>query len=117
MAAAGIMLQSSEQGQSIGGLVAIVHILIPSLVAWAIIQTPDGFLPTLLSVLPFTALMTTGLRNIFAVVPAWQVAVSAAIQAVCAVGALWLAGRAFRFGMLRYGQRLRWGELFARRRS
>jgi ABC-2 type transport system permease protein len=115
MAAAGIMLESSEQGQSIGGLVAILHLLIPSLVAWAIIQTPDGFLPTLLSVLPFTALMTTGLRNIFAVVPAWQVAASAAVQTICAVGALWLAGRAFRFGMLRYGKRLRWGEIVGRR--
>jgi hypothetical protein len=30
------------------------------------------------------------------------------------VSAIWLAGRAFRLGMLRYGQRLKWREVFAR---
>jgi hypothetical protein len=30
---------------------------------------------------------------------------------LCAGGAVWVAGRAFRLGMLRYGQRLDWREL------
>jgi ABC-2 type transport system permease protein len=46
-------------------------------------------------------------------VPFWQIAASALVQVVCAAGAVWLAARAFRLGMLRYGQRLRWRELFA----
>jgi ABC-2 type transport system permease protein len=111
MAAAGILVASSQEGQSVAAVFALLHFVLPLLAAWAIIQTPGALLPAVLSVLPFTALMTISLRNIFAVVPAWQVAAGAAVQTVCAVGALWLAGRAFRFGMLRYGQRLRWREL------
>jgi hypothetical protein len=30
---------------------------------------------------------------------------------------VWLAGKAFRMNMLRYGQRLKWRELLTRRRS
>jgi len=61
--------------------------------------------------------MTVGFRSLFSVVPLWQVAASVAIQTACAVGALWLAGRAFRLGMLRYGQRLRFSEIFARAKA
>jgi hypothetical protein len=32
---------------------------------------------------------------------------------VAAGGSLWVAGRAFRLGMLRYGQRVQWRELFS----
>lgn len=33
------------------------------------------------------------------------------------LGAVWLAGRAFRLGMLRHGQRLRWSEALQRQRG
>jgi ABC-2 type transport system permease protein len=73
--------------------------------------------PSLLSFLPFTALLTVILRNIFASVPLWQIAASFALQVVYAVAALWLAGRAFRMGMLQYGQRLNWRKLVRARSS
>jgi ABC-2 type transport system permease protein len=114
MTAIGAIVTLSQEGQSIGGMFFILH-MIPCYLAWALIKTPNAPLPIVLSLLPFTALMTISLRNIFVVVPAWQVAVSAAVQTMCAVGAIWLAGRAFRLGMLRYGQRLRWRELLKAR--
>jgi ABC-2 type transport system permease protein len=61
--------------------------------------------------------MTVGFRSLFSVVPLWQVAASVAIQTACAVGALWLAGRAFRLGMLRYGQRLSLREILGREQA
>ena len=111
MTAIGAMVTSSPEGQSIGMIFFMLHFTLPAMTIIAIIKSPTSLLPTVLSFLPFTGLMTISLRNIFSVVPAWQVAVSAAVQALAALGALWLAGRAFRLGMLRYGQRLRWGEL------
>jgi ABC-2 type transport system permease protein len=101
MAATGATVVSAQEGQPTG--------------SWAIVMTPDAPLPTVLSFLPFTSLVTVSLRNLFGVVPWWQVAASVAIQTVCAAGALWLAGRAFRLGMLRYGQRLNWRELIKAR--
>jgi ABC-2 type transport system permease protein len=38
------------------------------------------------------------------------------ILVISAIGSVWLAGRAFRMGMLRYGQRLRLKEVFSRGR-
>ena len=114
MTAIGVAVTSSQEGQSIGALFFILH-MIPCYLAWALIKTPNALLPTVLSLLPFTALLTISLRNIFAAVPTWQVAASVAVQTLCAASALWLAGRAFRLGMLRYGQRLRWRELLKAR--
>jgi len=114
MTAIGVAVTSSQEGQSIGGGFFILH-MIPFYLAWALVKTPDAPLPIVLSLLPFTALLTISLRNIFAAVPAWQVVASVAVQTLCAASALWLAGRAFRLGMLRYGQRLRWRELLKAR--
>jgi ABC-2 type transport system permease protein len=110
MAAAGAMIVSAHESQAAGTPFAVLH-LAPLYLAWAIVMTPNALLPTILSFLPFTALLTVTLRNIFTAVPAWQVAAGIAVQAACAVGAIWLAGRAFRLGMLRYGRRLRLREL------
>lgn len=114
MAAIGATVVSAQEGQPTGALFSLLHI-VPIYLAWAIVQTPDATLPIVLSFLPFTSLVTVSLRNLFGVVPWWQVAASITIQTLCAVGALWLAGRAFRLGMLRYGQRLNWRELIKAR--
>ena len=47
----------------------------------------------------------------FSVRHAWMVCL---LMTAVTAGALWLAGRAFRLGMLRYGKRLTWRELFRR---
>jgi len=106
MAAAGATVTSAQESQAAGTPFVVLH-LAPFYLAWAIVMTPNAILPTILSFLPFTALLTVTLRNIFTAVPAWQVAVGIVVQTVFAVGAIWLAGHAFRLGMLRYGQRLR----------
>jgi ABC-2 type transport system permease protein len=53
-------------------------------------------------------------RDGLTILPAWQIAASSAIQVLFAVGAIWMAGRAFRLGMLQYGRRQQWREIFAR---
>jgi hypothetical protein len=56
--------------------------------------------------------MTMGIRSLLMVVPTWQAIASMVISLVGAVLLTWLAGRAIRLSMLRYGQRLRLSELF-----
>ena len=111
MTAIGSMVSTVQEGQSVSAIFFILHI-IPLYVSWIFLNKPHGTLAVLLSFLPFTALMTVGMRNLFTIVPIWQVLVSVLVQIVFALGALWLAIRAFRLGMLRYGQRLMWGKLF-----
>jgi ABC-2 type transport system permease protein len=112
MTAVGATVTSAQESQSAGALFFVLH-LSPMWLAWAIVKTPNATLATTLSFLPFTSLMTVTLRNIFGAVPLWQIAASIAIQTACAVGALWIAGRALRLGMLRYGQRLNVREILS----
>ncbi len=116
MIAIGTMVTSTQEGQSFSSVFIIFH-LIPLYISFAFVNDPQSSLAVTLSILPFTSLMTTAMRNLFYSVPSWQIAVSACVQTFCAVIALWLASRAFRLGMLRYGQRLRWRSLFQLRES
>jgi ABC-2 type transport system permease protein len=113
MTTIGATMSSAHESQSTGVLVFVLFAS-PLWFGWAMVDTPDAALPLTLSFLPFTSFMTITVRNIFGVVPSWQVAASVAIQTVSAVGALWLASRAFRLGMLRYGQRLNLREILGR---
>jgi ABC-2 type transport system permease protein len=90
---------------------------VPFYISWNFINDPHGPLAVALTMTPFTALMTIGMRNLFTIVPAWQAIASMVVQISCALGAFWLAGRSLRLGLLRYGQRLSWRSLFGRTRS
>ena len=116
MTAIGATTISTQESQATGAIFFILHV-IPLYLAWLIIETPNALLPTIFTFLPFTALLTVVLRNVFASVPLWQVAAAFAFQIVYAIVALWLAGRAFRLGMLQYGQRLNWRYLLKARPS
>jgi ABC-2 type transport system permease protein len=112
----GTMVTTTQEGQSFSSIFIIFH-MIPLYVSFAFVDNPDSSLAIILSLLPFTSLMTIAMRNLFFSVPGWQIALSVCVQTVSAVGAIWLASRAFRLGMLRYGQRLGWRRLFQTRQG
>jgi ABC-2 type transport system permease protein len=111
MTALGSMISTEQESQSASAIFVILH-LAPIYVSWSFINQPHSTLAVVMSLLPFTSMMTIGMRNLFTIVPLWQVLVSCSVQVLCALGGLWLAGRAFRLGMLRYGQRLKLDVLF-----
>lgn len=110
MISIGALAGSNQESQSVSTIIFILHAL-PLYVSATFINSPHGPLQTALSLLPFSALMTIGMRNVFTIVPLWQVLASFAMQCLCAVGAIWLAGRALRYGMQHYGQRFNWRAL------
>jgi ABC-2 type transport system permease protein len=111
MMALGASVTASQEAQGLSMLFVGLHI-VPMYLGLAFLNQPHGLAAVALSLLPFTALMTVAMRSLFAVVPAWQVAASAGVQALCALGAVWLAARAYRRGLLRTGQGLGWRGLF-----
>lgn len=112
MAAVGATVTQASEGQQIMGLFTI-PIWLPYILIATFINNPNSPLAVILSFFPLTAPMTMTLRIGFATIPTWQVVVCVSILVLSAIGAVWLAGRAFRLGMLRYGQRLRWKEIFS----
>lgn len=110
MFALGATVVDAQEGQTLGSMLFLV-LMAPIYALLTIANDPHGALALVLSLLPLTSVLAIGMRNMVAVVPAWQVGLSALIQVLLAIGAIWLAGRAFRLGNLRYGKRLRLREL------
>jgi ABC-2 type transport system permease protein len=113
MAAVGATVTGASEGQQILGLFTI-PIWLPYILVAVFIQNPNSPLAIAMSLFPLTAPMTIAMRMGFTSIPTWQYLASFVILIISAAGAIWLAGRAFRMGMLRYGQRLRWREIFSR---
>lgn len=111
--ALGATVVDPQEGQAIGPLLFIL-MMVPVYSLVAIANDPQGAYALALSLLPLTSILTVGIRSMLVVVPTWQIIVSVLVQSICATGAVWLAGRAFRLGMLRYGQPLRLRELLRR---
>ena len=113
-AAIGASVTEAREGQQIISLVTL-PVWIPYMLMFPLMTNPNSPLAVTLSLLPLTAPLAILIRDGMTLLPAWQIAASAAVQVAAAVGSLWLAGRVFRLGMLRYGKRLRLGEVFHRR--
>ena len=110
MAMVGATATEAREAQQIAGIFSI-PIFMPLWFITIIIEHPDGPLAVGFSLFPLTSPLTLPVRVALSTVPAWQIALSLAILVVCAVGAVWLASRAFRLGMLRYGKKLSLREL------
>ena len=115
MAAIGATVSEAREGQQMVGIISL-PIWIPYMLTGVLMSNPNSPLAIGLSLFPLTAPLTMLMRDGMTILPSWQIALSAAIQVLSAVGAIWLAGRAFRLGMLRYGQRLKLREVFARQK-
>ena len=115
MAAVGATVSEASEGQQIMGLFTI-PIWLPYLFIGVFIQNPNSPLAIAMSLFPLTAPMTIIIRLSFTTIPIWQVIASITILVLSAIGSVWLVGRAFRLGMLRYGQRLHWKEVFSHQR-
>ena len=115
MVAIGATVTDVQEGNQIASLFTI-PVVIPYWFTVLILTNPNGPLAVGLSFFPFTAPVTLSMRAGMTVIPFGQLVLNLAFLWLCALGALWIAGRAFRLGMLRYGKRLKWREVFARQR-
>ncbi len=115
-AALGALVADAQESQQASALF-ILPSAAPFYFAFFLIERPGSLAAILLTLFPLTALTSLCLRVAFATVPLWQVVASWALLALSALGGVALAGRAFRLGMLRYGQRVSWRELFGPRRE
>jgi ABC-2 type transport system permease protein len=114
MAAVGATVTEASEGQQFMALFTI-PIWIPYFLTGSFIQNPNSPLAIAMSIFPLTSPMTIAMRIGFTTIPTWQLLISIFTLVLSAIGAVWLAGRAFRLGMLRYGQRLLWKEIFSRK--
>jgi ABC-2 type transport system permease protein len=113
MAMVGATAAEARDAQQIAALFSI-PITAPLWFLSILIEEPNHPLAVGLSLFPLTAPATLPVRSVLTNLPAWQIALSIGLLVVSAVVAVWLASRAFRLGMLRYGKSLSLRELLQR---
>ena len=77
----------------------------------AVLESPDGALAVTLSMIPFLSPLMMFLRIVVLTPPWWQIAVSLALLALAIAGAVWVAARVYRVGILMYGKKPTFPEL------
>jgi ABC-2 type transport system permease protein len=112
MAALGATTTETREAQQVAGLFTI-PIVLPFWFLQVLMESPNSFISIFLSIFPFTAPISLPVRVAFANVPAWQIILTVLLLVLFAVVSLWLAGRAFRLGMLRYGKKLSLKEILS----
>ncbi len=112
MGAVGATATEAREAQQITGWFTI-PILIPLWFANTIMLNPNGPISVAMSLIPITAPIALPMRAVFTTIPVWQIILAISLLYILAIFALWLSGRIFRLGMLRYGKRVRFREAFS----
>jgi len=88
-----------------------VPLIISIVAAQAVMQNPDGPLAFWLSIIPFTSPIVMMVRLPFNV-PFEQIALSLALLVVGFLGTTWIAAKVYRTGILMYGKKVNYKELW-----
>jgi ABC-2 type transport system permease protein len=114
MAALGATTTNTSEAQQIAGIFTL-PMVIPYWFMGVLMEKPNSPLSIFLSLFPFTAPVVMPLRAAFSNIPFWQIVLTIALLFLFAIIALWIAGKAFRLGMLRYGKKLSLKEILTQR--
>lgn len=110
-AAIGSMCNTIQETQQYATFVTIL-IMVGFFSVFALIKDPTGGLGVTMSFIPFFAPFVMPVRWSLASVPVAQLAASLASMVLVLLGCVWLAGRIYRTGILMYGKKPSWGELW-----
>lgn len=86
-------------------------LIIPMVCSSIIANAPDSSLAVWMSMIPFTSPVGMMLRIPFGV-PIWQIAVSVTILFATFILFTWFASKVYRTGILMYGKKVSWKEIF-----
>ena len=110
LSAVGAAVSAVQEGQQLSGFFSLL-MFAPLWLLPVILESPNGALSVVLSMLPFTAPLVLMQRIALVDVPLWQIIASVGFQSLGALIMIWVASRVLRYGMLRYGKRLAVREL------
>ena len=109
-AAVGSAVDSEADSQQF--LLPLTVPLIIALVSLSsLVENPDGQVAFWLSMIPFTSPVIMLARIPFGV-PWWEVALSVTLLVMGVIGAIWIAAKIYRTGILMYGKKINYKELW-----
>jgi ABC-2 type transport system permease protein len=109
----GSVVVEDREAQQISGVVSLIF-MIPFFFLTKLMFEPTGKIALVLSLIPFSAPLSMPFRMAFSEVPALHIILSFALSLLTTALVLWLAGVAFRSGIMQFDRRLRLKELFVK---
>jgi ABC-2 type transport system permease protein len=110
-AAVGSAVNSQQEAQSLA-----FPVMMPLILAFTsfpiILRAPDGTVSVVLSMIPFFTPLVMVLRITSVTPPWWQIALSLVLMLLAIGLTTWVAARIYRVGILMYGKRATFGEMF-----
>ncbi len=88
-----------------------IPIILALMVAMGTMQNPESSMAFWFSIIPFTSPIVMMARLPFGV-PFWQIALSMFLMVITFIGFVWMAAKVYRTGILMYGKRSSWKELW-----
>lgn len=110
-ASIGSMVNTVQEAQQSAVFVTLV-IMVGFFSVFALIKDPSGPLGVTMSFIPFFAPFVMPVRWSLASVPPTHLALSLALMVIGLLACVWLAGRIYRTGILMYGKKPTFRELF-----
>ena len=109
-AAIGSLVDNNTDSQQFT-LPVTVPLIVAIISSFYIVNNPDSSLSVWLSMIPFTSPISMMVRIPFGV-PIWQIVLSVVILAGTFVAMTWFAAKIYRTGILMYGKKLSYKEIF-----
>lgn len=88
-----------------------IPLILALFVAMSIMENPESSIAFWFSIIPFTAPVVMMARLAFDV-PWWEQILSMTLMVIFFVGGVWIAAKIYRTGILMYGKKASWKELF-----
>ncbi|KUK70738.1 MAG: Molybdenum ABC transporter permease protein [Anaerolineae bacterium 49_20] len=105
MAIIGSTVTESQEASQVTGLITL-PIFLPYFFLSFILQNPNGTFARILSFFPMSAPLAMSTRIAITNVPSWEIILVFVIMILFCLLTIWLAGKAFRQGMLQYSKRV-----------
>ena len=113
MAIIGSTVTETQEASQVTGLITL-PIFLPYYFLSFILQNPNGTFARILSFFPMSAPLAMSTRIAITNVPTWEITLVFVIMILFCLLTIWLAGRAFRRGMLQYSKRVSLSQLFTK---
>jgi ABC-2 type transport system permease protein len=110
-AAIGAAFNSVQEAQHSASLL-VAFLVLPILLFWKVLNDPDGTISVVTSMIPLFTPLLMMLRIVIKTPPAWQIAVAYTLTAAFTWGMVWTGSRIYRVGILMYGKKPTFRELW-----
>lgn len=109
-ATVGAIFDNEQDAQS-GLWPIMILIMVPFFITFTLVNNPDNIIAKIASLFPFSSIMVMPARMTLVDLPAWELALSAAINIATMVLIFLAAGKIYRIGILMTGKKPKWSEV------